>query len=82
MREDLERSARDGLEYPVFPYPHLKVTLKSWELLLDAVRASKNEVVEDAREILRQVLSIRRPRAFCPLRSRCGEASVALGRPS
>ena len=61
MREDFERSARDDLEDPVFPYPHLKATLTSWESLLDAVGASKDEVVEGAREFLRQVLSTRRP---------------------
>ena len=42
LREDLERSARDHLENPVFPYPHLKATLTSWESLLDAAGASKD----------------------------------------
>ena len=71
--EDLERSARDDLEDPAFPYPHLKATLTSWEALLDAVGASKNEVVEGARDFLHPVLSTRRLRAFCLLGSRCGE---------
>ena len=40
LREDLERSAGDDLEGPVFPYPHLKTTLTSWEPLLDVLGAS------------------------------------------
>ena len=39
LREDLGRSARDDIEDPVFPYPHLKVTLISWESLLDVAGA-------------------------------------------
>ena len=31
MREDLGRSARDDIEDPVLPYPHLKVTFSCWE---------------------------------------------------
>ena len=52
--EDIERSTRDDLEDLVFPYPHLKTTLTSRESLLDldVVGASKDEVVEDAREML------------------------------
>ena len=42
MCEERERSARDDLEDPVFPYPHLKATLTSWESLLDAAGASKD----------------------------------------
>ena len=82
MREDLERSTRDDLRDPVFPYPHLKATLTSWESFLDAVGASKGEVVEDARDFIRQVLSTHSPRAFYLFGSRCGEAFVALGRSS
>ena len=39
VREGIERSARDDIEDPVFPYPHLKVTLISWESLLDVAGA-------------------------------------------
>ena len=39
LREDLERSARNDIEDPVFPYPHLKATLTFWESLLDVVGA-------------------------------------------
>ena len=82
MREDLERSARDDPGGPAFPYPHLKATLVSWESLLDVVGASKDEIVEDAREMLRLMSSTRRPRACRPSGSRGGEATAALVRPS
>ena len=82
MREDVERSTRDDLRDPVFPYPHLKATLTSWESFPDAVGASNGEVVEDAREFIRYVLSTRSPRAFYLLGSRCGEAFVAHGQSS
>ena len=52
LRDDLERSARGDLEDPLFPYPHLKATLTSWESLLDAVGASKGDVAEGALEVL------------------------------
>ena len=42
MRKDLERSAHDDPEGPVFPYTHLKATLTSWESRLDVVGASKD----------------------------------------
>ena len=80
LRKDLERRARDNLEGPVFPYPHLKVTITSWESLLDVVGASKDGVVEDAREMLRLVSSTRGPRALPG--SHVGVATAALVRPS
>ena len=64
MREDLERSARNDVEDPVFPYPHLKATLTSWELIQDVAGVSKDEVVDDARKMLRRVSSRREPRAY------------------
>ena len=63
MREDLEWSARDDIEDSVFPYPHFKATLTSWESIQDVAGASKGKGVEDAREILRLVSSAREPRA-------------------
>ena len=45
MREDLERSARDDIEDPVFPYPHLKAILTPWESIQDVAGASKDDVV-------------------------------------
>ena len=80
LREDLERSARDDIEDPVFPYPHLKVTLTSWESTQDVADASKDEVVEDAREMLRRVSSTREPRAYPGFRGVA--ATVAHVRPS
>ena len=59
MPEDLDRSARDDLDDPVFPYPHLNATLTSWESFLDVVAASEDEIVEDARKIMQQMLSTR-----------------------
>ena len=51
LREDLERSARDDLEDPAFPYPHLKATFTSWKSLFEAVGFSKNDIVENARDV-------------------------------
>ena len=82
MREDLESSTRDDLAGPVFPYPHLKATLTSWESRLDVAGAPKDEIVEDAREMLRLVPSTRGPRAFRSSVFRGGEATAALVRPS
>ena len=78
--EDLERSTRDDLEHHLFPYPHLKATITSSESLLDVVGASKDEVVEDAREMLRRVSSTREPRAYPGFRGVA--ATVAHVRPS
>ena len=80
LREDLERSARDDVDDPVFPYPHLKATLTSWQSIQDVAGASKYEVVEDARKMLRLVWSTREPREYAGF---CGvTAAVAHVRPS
>ena len=82
LRKDLERSARNDIEGPVFPYPHLKANLISSESRLHVVGASKNEVVEHECEILRRVLCSREPRAFCASRSRGREDTAVLVQPS
>ena len=82
LRKDLERSARNDIEGPVFPYPHLKANLISSESRLHVVGASKNEVVEHECEILRRVLCSREPRAFCAARSRGREDTAVLVQPS
>ena len=82
LRDELERSAGNDLEGPVFPYPHLQATLTSWESRLDVTDASKDEVAEDAREMLRPVSSTRELRTFHPSGSRGGEVTAALVRPS
>ena len=80
LHEDLERRARDYIEDPVFSYPHHEATVTSWESLLDVASASKDEVVENARGMLRLVSFTRKPGAYPGFHG--GAVTAAHARPS
>ena len=65
-----------------FPYPHFKATLTSWESRLDVVGASKYEVLEDTRGMVRLVLFTRGPRVCCTPGAPGREDTVVTIRPS